>query len=110
MKLLFDQNLSRHLVAAFGDLYPHSSHVALVGLAQASDTAVWRHAGAHDFVLVSKDADFHQLSLVHGAPPKVIWIRRGNVSTAAIATLLRAHSADVEAFIDDVDATFLALG
>ena len=110
MKLLFDQNLSRQLVAAVGDLFPDSAHVALVGLAQASDADVWRHAGLNDFVLVSKDADFHQLSLVHGAPPKVVWVRLGNVSTVVIEALLRHHAADIEVFVRDGEAVFLALG
>ena len=110
MKLLFDQNLSRHLVAALENLFPHSTHVALAGLAEATDDDVWRYAAANGFVLVSKDADFHQLSLVRGAPPKVVWIRRGNVSTVTIADLLRTHATDVEAFVGHTEAIFLALG
>ena len=89
MKLIFDQNLSRHLVAALGGLFPDSSHTSLLGLAEETDSEIRRHAGAGDFVLVTKDADFRQLSLVLGAPPKVVWIRSGNVSTEAVATLPR---------------------
>lgn len=59
---------------------------------------------------VSKAADFHQLSLVHGAPPKVVWVRLGNVSTVAIEALLRRHAADIEVFVRDGEAVFLALG
>ena len=61
-------------------------------------------------MLVSRDADFHQLSLVRGTPPKVGWIRLGNVTTARIATLLRTHAADIATLIGDADAIFLALG
>lgn len=109
MKLLFDQNLSRHLVAALGDLFPDSSHTSLLGLAEATDSEIWRKAGTGDFILVTKDADFRQLSLVLGPPPKVVWIRSGNVSTDAVATLLRSHVADLEAFSMDAEAVFLAL-
>lgn len=49
MRLLFDQNLSRRLVAALADEFPD------------------------------------------GPAPKVVWIRTGNVTTAAIAELLRSQ-------------------
>lgn len=110
MKLLLDQNLSRHLVVALEELFPGSSHTSLVGLAEASDTEIWRYSGANEFVLVSKDADFHQFSMVRGAPPKVVWIRLGNVSTEAVAALLRARAADIRTFVTDAEAIFLALG
>ena len=50
---------------------------------------VWAYAAEHRFVIVSKDADFHQRSFVLGHPPKVVWIRRGNCSTAEIEAILR---------------------
>jgi predicted nuclease of predicted toxin-antitoxin system len=39
----------------------------------------------------------------------VIWIRRGNCSTAVIERMLRDHRADIGAFVADPDAAFLAL-
>jgi len=33
---------------------------------------------------------------MHGFPPKVIWIRRGNCSTGDIEILLRDHHAEIE--------------
>jgi len=33
---------------------------------------------------------------VKGAPPKVVWIRRGNCSTATIESLLRVHRDEIE--------------
>lgn len=70
MKLLFDQNLSPRLVNALADLYPQSSHVSLVELADAADRDVWIFAKKHDFTIVSKDADFGDLSLLYGFPPQ----------------------------------------
>ena len=78
MKLLLDQNLSHLLLASLTELYPGSTHVRDVDLASASDEAVWTYAARQGFTIVSKDADFHQRSFVLGAPPKVVWIRRGN--------------------------------
>ena len=110
MKLLLDQNLSRRLIATLAELFPGSSHTESAGLDRAPDIEVWRHAAEQGCLLVTKDADFHQLSLMYGAPPKVIWIRRGNASTAEVAHLLRHHVADLAAFTEDPSAVFLALG
>lgn len=51
-------------------------------------------AGEHDYVIVSKDSDFRQLAFLMGPPPKTMWLRVGNRSTAEIAAFLRS-SADV---------------
>lgn len=87
MKLLFDQNLASRLVILLVDLYPKSQHVRDVGLARADDISVWDYAKQNAMTIVSKDGDFHQRSFVYGQPPKVIWIRRGNCSTATIERL-----------------------
>ena len=62
------------------------------------------------FAIVTKDADFHQMSLVRGAPPKVVWIRVGNASTTSLRELLRARTPDIVLFGDDTEATLLTLG
>jgi predicted nuclease of predicted toxin-antitoxin system len=48
------------------------------------------------FTLVTKDADFGDLSILRGFPPKVIWIRRGNCKTADIEEILRTNFGAVE--------------
>ena len=110
MRLLFDQNLSPRLLTILADIYGGSTHVRNEGLETADDEMVWEHAARHGFVIVSKDADFHQRSFLLGAPPKVIWIQRGNCATEEIAVLLREHHANVLAFGEDETAAFLALG
>lgn len=110
MKLLFDENLAARLVADLADVYPGSAYVAAVGLAGASDRAIWARAAADGFVLVTKDEDFHRLSVLLGPPPKVIWIRLGNCATEDVARLLRFRAGDVKAFVDHEEATFLELG
>ena len=109
MRLLLDQNLSHRLVRSLSELFPNSVHVRDVGLARADDDAVWAYALEHDLIIVSKDSDFRQRSFLHGAPPKVVWIRRGNCSTQEIDALLRAHRDDLQAFANDEAAAFLAL-
>ena len=107
--LLFDENLAARLVAALVDLYPGSIHVGEVGLAPAPDRAIWAHAQDRRLVIVSKDEDFHRLSVLHGPPPKVIWIRLGNCSTNDVIRLLRLRRDEIEAFVAHEEAAFLAL-
>lgn len=46
---------------------------------------------------------------LYGHPPKVIWVRLGNCTTAAIAVLLQARHGDVLAFEADPTAALLVL-
>ncbi len=69
MKLLFDQNLSPRLPRLLADIYAESIHVREVGLRDAGDLAIWQYAKAQGYAIVSKDSDFQQRSLLHGAPP-----------------------------------------
>lgn len=109
MKLLFDQNLSHKLVRALADIFPDSIHVRDVGLKAADDGLIWDYAKGNDFIIVSKDSDFYQRSLLFGHPPKVIWIRRGNCSTIDIDNILRKHFDDIEAFNQDGYESFQIL-
>ena len=91
MRLLFDQNLSLKLVEKLTDLYPNSSHVQIHKLGQANDSAVWNFAKENEYVIVTKDADFHERRILLGKPPNVVWIRKGNCSTEQIELLLRQN-------------------
>jgi predicted nuclease of predicted toxin-antitoxin system len=90
-------------------VYPASAHVGDLGLLGTPDRTIWQHAKDGGFVLVSKDEDFHRLSIFHGPPPKVIWIRLGNCSTEDIIRLLRERRGEIEAFVTHQEAAFLAL-
>jgi predicted nuclease of predicted toxin-antitoxin system len=101
VKLLFDHNLSPQLVKRLADLYPDSTHVHLLGLDQANDGEVWEFARREGFLVVTKDADFSDLCLLFGFPPRVIWIRRGNCAVKEIEEILRRHYEDIETLDKD---------
>ncbi len=109
VKLLFDQNLSPKLLNRLSDLYPKSDHLDLIGLGTAEDTSVWRYAKDNDFIVVTKDADFADLSVLRGFPPKVVWIRRGNCSTNDIEKILRDHNPNIENLAADSTSGILTL-
>jgi predicted nuclease of predicted toxin-antitoxin system len=101
MKLLFDQNLSFKLCAQLASTFRGCGHVRLLGLAEADDGSVWQFAGTNGYTLVTLDADFGELAALRGPPPKVIWLRCGNQTTATIARLLRQHGDAIAAFERD---------
>ncbi len=109
MKLLFDENLSPKLPRLLADLYPDSVHVRDVGMKATDDPIVWDYAKDNDFMIVSKDADMHDLSLVFGNPPKVIWLRPGNCSTRQVENLLRRDFEVIKLFYKDEYVSLLAL-
>jgi len=90
LKLLFDQNLSRKLVAWLADVFPGSSHVQFHRLEEKTDTEIWEFAKVNDFCIVTQDADFAERSRLYGAPPKVVWLRCGNAPTKQVEALLRS--------------------
>jgi predicted nuclease of predicted toxin-antitoxin system len=89
VKLLLDENLSDRIIHRIGDLYPDSEHVKPLGLINTDDVVIWEYAKTNGFVIVSKDSDFHQRSLLYGHPPKFIYLRIGNCPTSKIIQILR---------------------
>ena len=88
MKLLLDENLSRRLVPFLQHDYPGSSQVVLLGMESAADKDVWQRARDESYVIVTRDADFQELSLVWGQPPKVIRLKTFNQSRPATLKVL----------------------
>jgi predicted nuclease of predicted toxin-antitoxin system len=109
MKLLFDENLSPKLPLRLTDIFPNSLHVRDVGMKATIDPIVWDYAKDNNLMIVSKDADMHDLSLVLGNPPKVIWLRLGNCSTLQVENLLRRDFVAIESFFKDETLSLIAL-
>ena len=109
VRLLFDRNLSPQLKRILSDLYPQSLHVADLEMETAADTVIWEYASARGLVVVTKDADYRDLSISRGHPPKVVLIRSGNCPTMEVAALLRERYDDLLAFYQDEQAAFVGL-
>jgi predicted nuclease of predicted toxin-antitoxin system len=109
VKLLFDENVSPKLVARLAAEFPESVHVSRVGLDQADDETVWAFARKNAFSIVTKDADFQEISLRLGMPPKVVWLRRGNCSVDETTAMLQNNVDGVRAFASDARSAVLAI-
>ena len=95
MKLLLDENLSRRLVPFLQHEFPGSSHVTLLGLESSSDHDIWLRAKNDGSVVVTRVADFQELSLVWGSPPQVIRLRTPNLHRTAVLKMLLDHKEQI---------------
>lgn len=96
MKLLLDENLSRRIVPFLQQSYPESSQVVLLGLQATTDYEIWEFAKSNGYVIVSRDADFLDLSLLKGAPPKLIHLRTLNLSRSGTLNMLLSNQQQIE--------------
>lgn len=83
-RILIDENLSPRLAAALG---PEAMHATAIG-ERMSDVRLWHYAREHGYTILTKDADFFDRLSVEGAPPKVIWVRSGNLPRAELETAI----------------------
>jgi len=109
VKLLLDQNLSRYLINALADIWPDISHISLHGLERATDKQIWNFAVQQGYCLVSKDNDFLNMGLLHGAPPKVIIVNTGNASTSEIGRHLIFHREVIRIFHENPEESVLII-
>lgn len=101
MKFLFDQNISHRILNSLPEKYEGSTTVKREGLMNALDIEIWKFAEENGFIIVTQDSDFNDLNSLYGFPPKVIWIRTGNLKTQIIADILVDYSEEIEKFVDD---------
>jgi len=109
MKLLLDENLSDRIVDKIIEMYPDSQHVKTLGLTNTDDAIIWEFAKMNSFVIISKDSDFHQRSLLYGHPPKFIYLRIGNSPTSKIVQILRDNLTTITQFDSSDTESILVL-
>ena len=109
IRLLLDENLSPRLASALGATFPESRHVRDVGLKGQSDHLIWTFAAENGYTIATKDDDFRSLSLLRGAPPKVLWLVVGNTSTAEIQQVLLTNVNVIETFVSEPTTALLTL-
>jgi predicted nuclease of predicted toxin-antitoxin system len=109
VRLLLDENLSEALLPKLEAVFDGSAHVRQLLGEGHSDRAVWNAALDGGFILVTLDGDFERVSVLEGAPPKVVWIDCHNPSNRQIAELLRSKAARIVGFSAESDSAFLAL-
>jgi predicted nuclease of predicted toxin-antitoxin system len=109
MNLLFDQNISYRILNCLPETFSNSRHVRTAGLENQTDSIIWQYARDNNYMIVTFDADFYDISLIYGFPPKIIWLRTGNLTTAKIAELLINHYQDISTFSDNTELSCMEI-
>ncbi|MEX0812340.1 MAG: DUF5615 family PIN-like protein [Chitinophagales bacterium] len=101
MRFLFDQNISHRILKLIPEEYSDSTTVKNASLINAPDREIWEFAKINDYIIVTQDSDFNDLNSLYGFPPKIIWMRTGNLKTESIVDILIDYSSEINKFIND---------
>ncbi|GAB3497929.1 DUF5615 family PIN-like protein [Spirosoma knui] len=99
MRLLLDQNISFRVVKQLKSMFPEVIGVRECGLYNADDYQIWEYALQNKYTVVTFDKDIPAIGSVKGFPPKIIWLRTGNLSNQAVVSLFVDHANDIIAFV-----------
>ena len=99
MKLLFDQNISFRILKLLPENFLNSKQVRSVGLEGKKDIEIWQFALENKYAIVSFDADFADIAYLRGFPPKIIWLRTGNLTTNKVAEKLIHNQQIIKEFL-----------
>ena len=98
MKLIFDQNISHRILKILAEDFTGSTSVKSENLIDSSDIVIWEFAKKSNYIIVTQDSDFNDFNSLYGFPPKIIWIRTGNLKTEELANILKNHIAEIKDF------------
>ena len=101
MKLLFDQNISFRVLIKLKHLFPDCDQVRTLQLENKSDIEIWRFSKENGYTIVTFDADFYDMVTLYGHPPKVIWLRTGNITTENLISVITSHAEIIQSFLQD---------
>jgi predicted nuclease of predicted toxin-antitoxin system len=99
MKCLIDENLPHQLGQILRINSLHATRIS----EQPTDTELWNYAKENKLILLTKDTDFFDRLLLIGPPPKVIWIRLGNLRKQQLVDTLVQRWPDISRLIADHD-------
>ena len=100
IRLISDENVSWRLKK----LIPHwkilPSNEINIG-ERLTDITIWNFARSNQYAVLTFDEDFSEIQNLLGFPPKIIWLRTGNVATSEIALILIRLEEEISKFLKD---------
>jgi len=99
VNLLVDENLPVNLGRDCAKSVLHATQLG----ARLTDSQLWQEAIRRSCVLVTKDTDFFERILLRASPPKVIWVRTGNLRRKDLETLFLRHWPAIRSLIQSAD-------
>ena len=100
MKLLFDQNISFRIISKISPNFPEAKQVIQLGIENYSDLEIWKFAKENEYIIITFDVDFYDLTNLQGFPPKIICLRFGNKQTDFIAHKINSKHLLIKDFIN----------
>ena len=102
MRLLTDENISWRLKKLLPDwdIIPVNE---IESSYRISDISIWQFAKENKLSILTFDEDFSELQNLYSFPPKVIWMRIGNMTAVGIANILLKYQTAIENFIVDAE-------
>ena|ERR1022692_2308696 len=100
MRLIADENISWRLKKLIPqwDILPSNE---IKHAQRLTDLMIWKFAKENQYNILTFDEDFSEIQNLLSYPPKIIWLRTGNVSTGEIASLLLKFEVDINTFLND---------
>ena len=95
MRFLIDAQLPPALAQRLTAIGHQAEHVLDVGIAAASDSAIWSHAATTGAIIISKDEDFAERVRAQKPKVQVVWIRIGNTTNTALWRKLGPRWAEI---------------
>ncbi len=96
MKFLVDN----HLPTALTHWLRSKGHAALhardIHLEKSEDIEIWEHAAKEGCVIITKDEDFANLSLLKSEPVSVVWLRFGNCRKQVLVAAIEGVWSQIE--------------
>lgn len=99
LNLLIDENLPAGLAEALGE---HGFAATELG-EQPPDEALWQFARREGSIILTKDADFFDKLAMQGAPPKIVWVRTGNMRRVDLIAFLVQQWQRIRALLVQAD-------
>ena len=116
MRVLIDNPVSWRVGRALRAVGHDAVHVADLGMANAPDTAIYRHALSEQRIIITQDSDFDAIHMSVSARTGVVLLRTSNGTpayhSALLIELLGTLAADLErgAFVLVDDAVIRVRG
>lgn len=103
MRIIADENISWRLkkLLPLWDILPVNEIKTDLKL---SDAVIWQFAKSNNYTILTFDEDFTELQNLLSYPPKIIWLRTGNLSTIEISAVLLKREDGIKQFLVDQDA------
>ena len=71
-----------------------------------ADSFIWKFAKDNQYHILTFDEDFSELQNLYSFPPKIIWLRTGNISTKVISDRLIDLENEIISFIENTKLVF----